>query len=306
MVDQKRNDIVETSAEDTEPVSNNGQSSSVMEKIVGRRLKNDQIEYLVKWRGRPAEENTWELEKAIEDPLILVSFENELRRRPNELPRNKKCTKKNQDDILLWSLSSSEDEDERKEKEEAENRQVDEKDDKEQDEEENEEGEELEEEKDEEEHDEEENKEEEEGEEENKEDEEGEEENKEDEEGEKENKENEEGEERKEVEGGELEEVEEVEQVVEVEEVEGEEEEGDEEEIEEGDKDDDENDNEKTGFERGLKPVKILGATDRDGELMFLMEWEGTTDKDLVKAAQANVLCPSLVIEFYEQRLVWY
>lgn len=59
------------------------------------------------------------------------------------------------------------------------------------------------------------------------------------------------------------------------------------------------------GFDRGLKAEKILGATNSKGELSFLMKWKGTKIVEMVPAKEANIICPQVVIAFYENHIKW-
>uniref|UniRef100_A0A182VUT6 Chromo domain-containing protein n=1 Tax=Anopheles minimus TaxID=112268 RepID=A0A182VUT6_9DIPT len=59
------------------------------------------------------------------------------------------------------------------------------------------------------------------------------------------------------------------------------------------------------GFEKGFVPEKILGATEGDNELLFLIQWKDKDRAQLVKSKEARKHCPQLVIDFYEERLIW-
>ncbi|XP_033150841.1 heterochromatin protein 1 [Drosophila busckii] len=61
-----------------------------------------------------------------------------------------------------------------------------------------------------------------------------------------------------------------------------------------------------TGFDRGLEAEKILGASDNNGRLTFLIQFKGVDQAELVPAVIANAKIPQMVIRFYEQRVSWY
>jgi len=60
-----------------------------------------------------------------------------------------------------------------------------------------------------------------------------------------------------------------------------------------------------TGFDKGLEAEEILGATETNGEVHFLIKWKGVNDAELVPSKIANVKIPQMVIGFYEARLTW-
>ncbi|XP_032591811.1 heterochromatin protein 1 isoform X2 [Drosophila grimshawi] len=61
-----------------------------------------------------------------------------------------------------------------------------------------------------------------------------------------------------------------------------------------------------TGFDRGLEAEKILGASDNNGRLTFLIQFKGVDQAEMVPSTVANLAIPQMVIRFYEERLSWY
>jgi hypothetical protein len=59
------------------------------------------------------------------------------------------------------------------------------------------------------------------------------------------------------------------------------------------------------GFERGLEPEFIFGVVWLRNKLWLLMKWKNCQIAELVLAAEANVICPQIVINYYESILTW-
>jgi len=51
-------------------------------------------------------------------------------------------------------------------------------------------------------------------------------------------------------------------------------------------------------------PDKIISATNRNGELMFQIKWQGTEEADFILAKEANLKFPLIVIKYYEDGLL--
>lgn len=58
------------------------------------------------------------------------------------------------------------------------------------------------------------------------------------------------------------------------------------------------------GYDRSLEPDYIIGATERDGQLMFLMARKNSVDgkPDLLKASEVYKKHPQVAIKFFEER----
>ncbi|XP_051577466.1 chromobox protein homolog 3-like [Myxocyprinus asiaticus] len=54
------------------------------------------------------------------------------------------------------------------------------------------------------------------------------------------------------------------------------------------------------------EPDCIIGSTDRQGELMFLIKWKNSDEVTLLSAREASQRWPQMVISFYEDKLTWH
>ncbi|XP_048881991.1 chromobox protein homolog 3b [Brienomyrus brachyistius] len=59
-------------------------------------------------------------------------------------------------------------------------------------------------------------------------------------------------------------------------------------------------------FTSHFEPERIIGSTDKQGELMFLVKWKGTDQVALLPAREASTRCPKIVIAYYEEKLTWH
>ncbi|XP_008185941.1 skin secretory protein xP2 isoform X2 [Acyrthosiphon pisum] len=59
----------------------------------------------------------------------------------------------------------------------------------------------------------------------------------------------------------------------------------------------------KVGFDRGLEPDHIVGATEQDGKLMFLIAWKNSEVADLLESTVVYDRAPQIAIQFFEARL---
>ena len=67
-----------------------------VEKVVDKRIHKGKVEYLLKWKGYPSDENNWEPENSLDCPKLLQEYERNRARekKPTEVKKEKKKMKK--------------------------------------------------------------------------------------------------------------------------------------------------------------------------------------------------------------------
>ncbi|ODM95685.1 Chromobox protein 5 [Orchesella cincta] len=61
-----------------------------------------------------------------------------------------------------------------------------------------------------------------------------------------------------------------------------------------------------SGVDVEPEPETILGVTIYDGNLLFLIKFQGKDEAELVCSKEANLKWPQKVIKFYEERLLFH
>lgn len=59
------------------------------------------------------------------------------------------------------------------------------------------------------------------------------------------------------------------------------------------------------GFEQGFVAESLVGITEEDGQLLFLVKWKNKDELELVPSKETRKHVPNMVIDFYQDRIVW-
>ncbi|XP_055306384.1 uncharacterized protein LOC129570705 [Sitodiplosis mosellana] len=61
----------------------------------------------------------------------------------------------------------------------------------------------------------------------------------------------------------------------------------------------------KPGYENGHEDIKILGATEVDGQLQFMFTWKDQDVPQLIPNKEVKIKYPQALMAFYESCMVW-
>lgn len=59
------------------------------------------------------------------------------------------------------------------------------------------------------------------------------------------------------------------------------------------------------GFEQGFVAESLVGITQADGQLLFLVKWKNRDELELVPSEETRKHVPHMVIDFYQDRIIW-
>ncbi|XP_065076843.1 chromobox protein homolog 1-like [Ochlerotatus camptorhynchus] len=64
-------------------------------------------------------------------------------------------------------------------------------------------------------------------------------------------------------------------------------------------------DDDLNGFEQGFVADSLVGITEENGQLLFLVKWQNKDELELVPSKETRKYVPEMVIDFYQDRITW-
>jgi len=95
MSDKPDEPVVEGGA----PAEEEEEEEFTVEKVVDSRMRGGKKEYLLKWKGYPDSENTWEPSENLDCPDMIAVFEDKKKKKESEKGVKRKATNSAKDDV---------------------------------------------------------------------------------------------------------------------------------------------------------------------------------------------------------------